>query len=131
MFRGSSEIRLPISMKPDQIVNLLTDGLSSLGAAAVSKNGSIDLEVDKRLRSTFSKVSADGKIRKRNNDYLAVVDFDASLTVWGWVVAIAAFPIGLLVFLSPLSTKGKIEDALKRATRDIEDQTSPSGSASF
>ena len=129
MFRGTTQIRLPLSIEPSRVADTVADALTTLGVASVSKSGAIEIVVDERLRTVFSKASADGRIRRRSNHYLVELDFDSTLTVWGWIVLVVFFIylLGLLVFLSPYSTRNNIARAAKEAMHDIEDQLLPEG----
>ena len=102
MFAETTKIELPKTNNGSELKNLILNGLEEIGRGKISKSGSVSVKPSKGLRKIFTTADVEGAVRKTTTGYKLVLDATSGLTVWGWVVLVLLFPIGLLVLLLPL-----------------------------
>ena len=123
MFAETTKIELPKTNNGSDLKNLILNGLEEIGRGKISKSGSVSVKPSKGLRKIFTTADVEGAVRKTTTGYKLILDATSGLTVWGWVVLVLFFPIGLLVLFLPNATCGRLKKAMKEAKFAMEEST--------
>ena len=125
MFTGDQVITVPGGLPEDQFYDVIEDALGSLGSVEVTSRGDLVIAPRGGLNSFFTEVTMGGAVRrKKSGDYEVTVTYSCGPTTANWVLAVLLFlctVFGAAIILVPLLEKGKVDQAVKRAMRELED----------
>lgn len=123
MFAGDEVVRFESSDPRADVIERIQEALETLGDVDITKKGTIHIMRKSAFASVLSETTISGKIREKDGRYTVSVDYDCTLTGFGWVIfvlGILFFLVGLLVLIAPYMKKQAIETAVRRHLRDLE-----------
>ena len=122
MFRGDETIRFKPSGPKDQIRAKIESALSPIGTVNVNNFGDIAIQPRKSLENFLTKTNLRGDVRELTGEYTVTVEYDCTLSGWGWailIVAILIYLLGLLVLLGPLLKRNHVSQVVRCSLRSI------------
>lgn len=123
MFSGDESIRFKTADPKGDVYDHIEDALSTLGRVEVDKRGRIDIYPRSSLGNALVTTTIDGSVRERDGEYTVFVEYTCTLSTLGWVIfvlGILFLLIGLLVLIAPMTSKGSVAQASRRALRGID-----------
>ena len=124
MFRGEDVVELPAGVTEDQARAKVEDVLSELGRVRIDKRGGIEIEPRDKFGSFLTDVALSGQLRKRGSGYEVSVAYNCKPSVVNWIIAVVGtltLCLGFLILFVPLSAKGTVGKAVRRALDDLEE----------
>lgn len=124
MFSGDESIRFKSSAPKDEVANKIVNALNTIGSARVDSFGEIDIRTRGSLENFLTRTNLKGDVHESGGEYTVTVEYDCTLSTWGWVILIIGILIwllGLLVLLGPWLKKSDVAQAVRRALRSLND----------
>lgn len=121
---GDESVKFEWAGEAAALYDRVEDELSSLGDVHVSKGGTIDISPRSSLRGTLVDVKLEGDVRRKGDTATVTVYYTCSLSSTGMVILVLGllfFLLGLIVLIAPGMHRPKVESAVRRALRGIED----------
>jgi hypothetical protein len=112
MFRGEKVIRFYASAGDTTVLRVVRDTLGRLGQVQMERSGSIHIEPSQGLRSTLTRTTMTGRLRKRQREYEVRIAYHCGPTPMGW----ALMALGALV---GWATRRKVAGYVRSALRQL------------
>ncbi len=124
MFSGDESIRFKSTSPPKDVAGKIESALNVLGSATVDRHGEISIRPRQSLVNFLTETRLKGDVHERDGEYAVTIEYDCTLSTWGWALLIFfifAWLLGLLVLLGPGLKKNDVAQAVRRAIRGIPD----------
>ncbi len=108
MFGGEDFVTFSSRLSGKELLRHVESPLEMLGHTSIDNSGNITITPKSRFNGLFSNVSIEGKLRTYDDKFKVSLEYDATLSVFGWIVlvlGILIYLLGVLVLFSPMSEK--------------------------
>jgi len=124
MFKGSKEIMLNTKKPLKDVIKAIEDNSSYIGNVNASKSGNISTNAARFQGFGYSPAISGFVTDKGEGKYFISITHSANFDAIAWVIAICAFPIGMLAFLPAYNANQsmslKIDQVLNEVKHAIE-----------
>lgn len=124
MFSGDESIRFKSTAPKDQIASKIQTALNPIGTARVDSYGEIEIRTRQSLENFLTKTKLKGDVHESGGEYTVTVEYDCTLSTWGWVIlafGVLLYLLGLLVLLGPGLKKSDVAQIVRRSLRTLPD----------
>ena len=119
MFKGNSSISFKSSKTKVDVISIVEEELQIMGNVSLAQSGLINITGSKFSGFSY-ETNIEGKLNERDGRFSVNIDFEAKLTITGWIIAICLFPIGLAIMILPNNAKGEIQRKADLALHEIK-----------
>ena len=124
MFRGKQTIRFCNDEPQVTVTQKVRQALGNLGQVTIDREGIIVVKPAEGFNSFLTEVTIGGRMAKEWNEYQVRIDYACEPTGATWAIVAVGTPLLLLgwaALLAPMSTKGRVGEAVRKALNEIEE----------
>lgn len=126
MYGNEESVRFRSDLSGPELERLIEDAASSLGYVQFFRGGEFDISGG-RFQSFATDVKMTGYLSRgrRDDEWTVCISYSVAPSTACWVLAILGFLfflIGLLILIIPFTAKSNVQQAVRRAVREVSDR---------